>query len=323
MIVDRRALAHRVEYLLTRGVEEAVTALPQGLSDRLGAGIGSLVQSPLGIRRDVVLANLRRAFPDAPEAWIRRTARGAYRHLGRETAATMRLGKLSRAEVIEHSEMLGWDDFRATVDEGRGVILTTGHFGNWEMGAAAIAGRGVPLSAIAQRQSNLLVDARLNANRRRLGVATIERGEASRLVPQALRAGRAVGLVSDQDAGRAGVWVPFFGVPSSTARGPALFALRHGAPVFTIAAFRLPGELRYRVVLERVPVQRTGTLGDDILRLTAELSLRLENAVRLAPEQYFWFHKRWKTPPPKEPSPSPAGTTRMATEVAQRQDGPD
>jgi Kdo2-lipid IVA lauroyltransferase/acyltransferase len=316
--VDRRALAHRLEYLLTRGVEAAITALPPRLSDRLGGGVGKLVNSALRIRRSVVLSNLRRAYPEASEEWIRRTAKEAYRHLGRETAATMRLGTFSAQQVIERTEMVGWDAFRSAVDEGRGMLLVTGHFGNWEMGAASIAVRGVPFTAVVQRQSNLRVDARLNATRHRLGVETIDRGEASRQVPRALRDGKVVGLVSDQDAWTSGVWVPFFGVPSSTARGPALFALRSGAPVFTIAAYRVPGELRYRVVLERVPVERSrGSVADDVVRLTADLSARLEAAIRLAPEQYFWFHKRWKTPPPAELIGATAGTTLAVREAPQ------
>jgi Kdo2-lipid IVA lauroyltransferase/acyltransferase len=316
-VLSRRALAHRIEYLLTRGVEAAVTALPRSASDRLGAAVGALVHVPLGIRRQVVLTNLRRAFPGATDAWIGRTARDAYRHLGRETAVTMRLAKLSPAEVIECTEMVGWQEFCSAVDAGRGVILMTGHFGNWEMGAAALAARGVRFTAVVQRQSNLLVDARLDANRHRLGVETIERGQASRLVPRALRAGRVVGLVSDQDAGTSGIWVPFFGVPSSTARGPALFALRHSTPVFTAAVTRIRGEPRYRVELEPVSVQRTGSLADDVQRLTAAFALRLEMAIRAAPEQYFWFHKRWKTPVPAEPIGSLPGTTVLPGESAQ------
>jgi Kdo2-lipid IVA lauroyltransferase/acyltransferase len=315
--VDRRALTHRIEYLLVRGVEAAVTTLPERLSDRLGAGIGGLVHAPLGIRRATVVANLRRAFPDAPETWIRRTARGAYRHLGRETAAMLRLGELAPDEVIRRTEMVGWDAFEAAVGEGRGVVLSSGHFGNWEVAAAAVAVRGIPMSAIVQRQSNPLVFERIEASRHRFGLQTIERGEAPRQVPRALRAGRVVGVVLDQDARESGVWVPFFGHPSSTPRGAALFALRFNTPVFTIAAIRLPGKLRYRVVLDQVIPRRRGDLETDIVQLTADLTARLEAVIRDAPEQYFWFHKRWKTPPPAELPLVRAGTTASERVVAQ------
>lgn len=293
--------AHRAEYLLARGLEAAITALPELLADRVAAGVGALVHRPLGIRRGVVEANLRRAFPEQSADWRRRVARGAYRHLGREAAAMLRLSRLSAREIVARTEVVGWDELERALGERRGAILATGHFGNWEIGAAAIAARGLPTSAIVQRQSNPLVDARIEAMRRRLGVETIRRADAPRLVPRALRAGRVVGIVADQDAWESGIWVHFFGQPSSTHRGPALFALRLGAPIFAAAAARLPGrEPRYRVTLERVAPAATGVLADDVAHLTAALAAHLEAAVRAAPDQYFWFHKRWKTPPPPE-----------------------
>lgn len=306
-----RALSHRVEYLLARGLEALVSALPEGAADRLGAGAGALLHAPLGIRRATVEGNLRLAFPEAPEEWIRETGRAAYRHLGREAAAILRLSRLDREAVVERTEIRPeeWEEFQAARAEGKGVILATGHHGNWEIAAAALAARGVPVAAIVKRMGNPRVDARLEGLRRRLGVETIEMSRASRLVPRVLREGGVVGIVGDQDARRSGVFVPFFGRPASTHRGPALFALRLGAPVFASAARRLPGPgVRYAVYGHRVPAPRTGELEADVEALTAALAAALEAEVRAAPGQYFWFHRRWKTPPPPEPAP-PTGVT--------------
>lgn len=309
-------LSHRVEHLLVRGLDAAVGALPIEAADRIGGGIGALIHRPLGIRRAVVVSNLRRAFPDAAEAWVERTARAAYRHLGRETVAMMRLARLSRDEVLARTEVVGWPEFEAAAAEGRGLVLATGHFGNWEVGAAAIAARGLPTSAIVKGLRNRRLAERLDAARRGLGVETIAYRDAPRLVPRALRAGRVVGIVADQDAGGAGVWVPFFGVPASAHRGPALFALRLRAPLFAGAAFRLPDGVRYRIVLERVPVPPAVRLEAGVANLTAELAARLEAAVRLAPDQYFWFHRRWKSAPPTELRSGVTGTNGSDEGVA-------
>lgn len=304
-------LAHRVEYLLARGLERAVSALPERMAEGLGAGAGGLAGGPLGIRRSVVEANLRLAYPDAPDAWIRETARAAYRHLGREAAAILRLSRLDPEEVVRRTVTRGWDEFNEALGEGKGVILATGHYGNWEIAAAAVAARGVPISAIVKRMGNRLVDARLEALRRRLGVETIEMHQAQRQVPRVLRRGGVVGIVADQDARRSGVFVPFFGRPASTHRGTALFALRLGAPVFACTARRLPGrDTMYEVSGYRVPVRATGDLEADVERLTARLAEALETDVRAAPEQYFWFHRRWKTRPPPEPAASGEGIDR-------------
>jgi KDO2-lipid IV(A) lauroyltransferase len=313
----RPTLAHRAEYVLARGLERAVSALPERVAEGLGAGAGGLVGGPLGIRREVVEANLRLAYPDAPDDWIRETAVAAYRHLGREAAAILRLSRLDPAEVVRRTETRGWDEFQAAHAEGKGVILATGHYGNWEIAAAAVAARGVPISAIVKRMGNRLVDARLEALRRRLGVETIEMHQAQRQVPRVLRQGGVVGIVADQDARRSGVFVPFFGRPASTHRGTALFALRLGAPVFACTARRLPGrEVRYEVSGFRVPVHPTGDLEADVARLTGQLAAALEADVRAAPEQYFWFHRRWKTKPPPEPPAAGQGTANPG-------DGPD
>jgi KDO2-lipid IV(A) lauroyltransferase len=114
-----------------------------------------------------------------------------------------------------------------------------------------------------------------------------------------------VGIVGDQDARGAGIFVPFFGRPASTHRGPAVFSLRFGAPAFACVARRLPGPgVRYRVSGQQVEVPRTGQLDEDVEALTAALAARLEAEIREAPEQYFWFHRRWKSKPPVERQPA-------------------
>lgn len=252
----------------------------------------------MGVRRDVVDDNLRLAFPEKDDAWIAAITRKAYEHLGREATAMMRLSKLDSQAVIERTIPTGWDDMEGALSEGRGLLLVTGHYGNWEIAAATVAARGIPIAAIVRRQGNRLVDARLHELRRKLGVETIYQSEAPTRVPRLLRANGVVGIVGDQDARRSGIFVPFFGRPASTHRGPALFALRLNAPVFSCIARRLPGpDVRYEVAGERVAITRTGDHDQEVSALTAELALRLERQVRVAPEQYFWFHKRWKSRP--------------------------
>lgn len=289
--------AQRVEYALARSLEKAVSILPEKAADSFGAAIGRRIHD-LGIRRETVDGNLRLAFPDADDDWIEKTRRAAYEHLGREAAAMLRLSKLDENAVVERTLAVGWDELQDALSLGRGLILVTGHYGNWEIAAGAVASRGVPIGAIVRRQGNRLVDERLQHLRRKLGVETIYQGQAPSRVPRLLRSNGVVGIVGDQDARRSGIFVPFFGRPASTHRGPALFALRLGAPVFSCIARRLPGdEVRYEVRGERVEFERTGELDRDVNALTAELALRLEKAIRIAPEQYFWFHKRWKTQP--------------------------
>ena len=297
--VRRPTVQDRLGYVLARGLDAAVSRLPERAAEPVGSAIGSIVRRPLGIRRNTVIENLRRAFPEATPAWIEATARRSYGHLGREVVAMVRLSRLSPQEVIELTDVPTWGEVQAALAEGKGALLVTGHYGNWEVAAAAVAARGVPISAVVKPQRNKLVDGMVEAARARLGIGTIRISKAPRQVPRVLAKGGVVGIVADQDARDRGIWVPFFGIPASTFRGPAQFALKFDAAVFASIARRLP-DGRYRVEGTRIPVVRTGDAQEDERRLTAALARHLEEEIRKDPGQYFWFHKRWKTPPPPE-----------------------
>ena len=242
--------------------------------------------------------NLRRAFPDESDARRAAIARESYRHLGREALAILAMRSLTPAEIRDIAPITGWDRLERAIADGRGVIMAIGHFGNWELSGAALAARGVPVAAVVQKQSNALVDREINAVRERLGVVPIERREAPRKVLRALQRGTSIGFVADQDARRAGVFVPFFGTPASTHRGAALFAIRAEAPLFFGATLRRD-DGAYECIAEEIVVDRSGPLDDAVDRMTAAFTARLEQEIRKAPEQYFWMHKRWKTKPRK------------------------
>jgi KDO2-lipid IV(A) lauroyltransferase len=227
--------------------------------------------------------------------------RQSYRHLGREAIEMVRLSRMTPAEIVALTEIPD-DDLaavRAALAEGKGLLFTTGHYGNWEVAAAAVAARGMPIDAIVKRQRNPLVDAQVAAARRRMGVEVMEMSVAPSRILRALSQGHAIGIVGDQDARSAGAFVPFFGIPSSTYRGPAMMALRFGTPLFSAVARRLP-DGRYQVSAERIPVEPTGDQEADVVRVTASLAASLEREIRKDPGQYFWFHKRWKTAPARE-----------------------
>jgi KDO2-lipid IV(A) lauroyltransferase len=158
---------------------------------------------------------------------------------------------------------------------------------------------------VVQRQRNPLFDEALIASRRSLGHGVIDRIKATRLAIKALRRGHAVAFAADQNAGKAGIFVPFFGRLASTHRGAALFAVKTGAPLFLGTSLRR--ENGYEVRLQRVDVPRDGALDDVVYQLTVAFTARLEAVVREAPEQYLWLHRRWKTRPPEETPQGRAG----------------
>ena len=217
----------------------------------------------------------------------------------------LRLGALGPAGLRDRCELVGVELLDEALSAGRGVILLTGHFGNWEVGGAATAARGIPIDVVARRQANPLFERELGATRRTLGMRVVFREEGPRPLLRALREPRVVALVADQNVREGGVFVPFFGELAATARGPALLAARTGAAVVLAVAERVPGPLaRYRIQYQPLTFQRSGDPETDTHHFTRAYLGFLEEAIRRTPDQYFWHHRRWKTRPGSGEPPS-------------------
>lgn len=299
---SRVSLAHRLQYGALRIVVGALGVVPFSWARRWGEALGLLGYRPVGIRRRVVTRQIAAAFPGLSDREVSGIARGAYRSLGRtaiESALTAKRGSDGVLSLVSsHDDLTPINDALAA---GRGVVLVTGHLGNWELSAAWLAARGVPLDVITRRQANPLFDAWITKSRQALGLYVVPDADAVRRVPRAFREGRAVGFVADQGVlGLASTFVPFFGRPAKTPRGPAVFALKYGLPMIFVVAVLQP-EGRYHVVIEPVPVTPSGERERDVDEAVASFTRVLERYVRRYPEQYFWHHRRWRRQPPDTP----------------------
>ncbi|HEU4990088.1 MAG TPA: lysophospholipid acyltransferase family protein [Gemmatimonadaceae bacterium] len=298
----RVTLRHRAEYGALRGAVAALRVLGVRGASAVGARLGALGYAPFGIRRAVVERQLRAAFPDWTPDRVARVARASYESLGRTFIETAVLPAYSRDDVLALVERVErWDAVERALAQQRGLIVLTGHLGNWELGGAYLAARGVPLDVVARGMENPLFDGYLTRTRRRIGMSVVHDADAVRVVPRALRSGRAVAFLFDQGAvGLASTWVPFFGRLAKTPRGPAVFALRLDAPMVFGAAIRQPSG-RFVISFESVEVPRTGDREADVEAIVHAYSDVLERWVRRVPEQYFWQHRRWKHQQPGTP----------------------
>jgi KDO2-lipid IV(A) lauroyltransferase len=277
--------------LAFRTLESALALPPEPLALSAGRGLAAGAHRGLRLRRSTVERQIARAFPDRPDAWVRRTSRTCYRHFGEELVRTVRFARSGPSAVLERT--LDPEDAprrrAARVPPGRGSIIVTGHLGNWELAGAYLAAVGFPIVAVVQEQRGS-VGHRLRALRTALGVETVGMRDAPRVLARALSEGRTVALVADQHATAArGVPVPFFGRPAWTFQGPARLALACDVPLFFGALVRAGND--YRAILEPVDVTSKSHREE---ALTRGWVARLEHAVRQNPEQYFWFHRRWK-----------------------------
>lgn len=296
----------RLDYAVLRAFAALAALLPQRVLLGLGRGLGALVWRRRLYRHAIVRENLRHALQATHDEAARdAVAAGFFRHLGTNLMEFLVLGRLSRQQLRDWVDLEGLEHYRAAAADGRGVLLVTGHLGNWEVLAARLGAEGIPVTFLGKSQSNPHVDRMLAAIRARAGVRIIRSGGPLKEMVTALRRGEVIGLAADQDAGPEGCFVPFLGRPASFYRGAAYFSWKLQAPVISGMIHRLP-DGRHR--LELGPPFRPEPGWDEptaVARLTEIFAQRLEAAVRRAPEQYFWTHRRWKTRPPGE-SPPPA-----------------
>ena len=216
-------------------------------------------------------------------------------HLGREAVATIRLSQGTDLDLIERTRIVGMESFQSAIEEGGGVILITGHLGNWEVGGGALTARGISLDAVAKDMANKRFGKAISRVRKDLGIDLIHMDEAARAVPRSLLESRVVAILADQHAHKGGIPAVFFGSTVSITRAPAVFAIRTGAPMFVGIALRNTERKQcYTVVLEKIDFEPSGKVDADIRELTVAHSAAFERAVREAPEQYFWQHRRWK-----------------------------
>jgi KDO2-lipid IV(A) lauroyltransferase len=294
-------LRHDLEYGAFRLVRTMWGLLPELIAVGLGAWVGWLAGSVFRVRRSQVDEHLRIAFPEESPSWRRRVARGSYMHFGREAAVLLRMGRWTSERVMDRVRMLDFDMVHNAVAEETGAVLLTGHLGNWEVGGAGMAALGLPLDVVGKGMANRRFEQDLFEIRENLGLRMIQMSDAPKGVLRSLARGRVAALLGDQNAHRNGVFLPFFGKLASTSRGPALLALRADAPIFVGFTIRDPGwRQRYTLVAERLEFARTGDLEADVDGLLLAFHARLERAIRSAPDQYFWQHRRWKTRPPEE-----------------------
>lgn len=296
------SFSHRAEYAALRGAVAAMERLSFRRAGSIGERIGRFVYRPLGIRRAVVERQLTAAFPDLNPAEIERIARAAYANLGRTSVETAILPSYDPEQIVElFEDVQGWNIVEALLSRGKGLIIVTGHLGNWELGGAYVAARGLPIDAVARHMANPLFDRYLTRTRQRIGMSVVHDEEAVRRVPRSLRGGRAVAFLVDQGAvGLASTWVPFFGRYAKTPRGPAVFALRLDTPIVFGVALRRPSG-RFQLSFEHIEARDTGDREADVDRIVADYTAALERWVRRAPEQYFWHHRRWKHQRPGTP----------------------
>jgi KDO2-lipid IV(A) lauroyltransferase len=248
--------------------------------------------------RLVAQENLAKAYPGKySDAEIDHIVRAVYRHFC--TVLIEIVQGPRRLHVHNWKQYVRLHDAERFIDamlSGRPLLMITGHLGNWEMGGYVIGLAGFRAHAIARPLDNPFLDDYLRSFRERTGQRLLAKHGDFEKMQQILDDGGVIGTLVDQDAGKRGLFVDFFGRPASTHKAVALLAMEHRVPMLVMAALK-NGD-KYGVVTAEVIAPENYERSPDAIRaMTQRFTADFEQLVRLAPEQYFWVHRRWKHQP--------------------------
>lgn len=310
-----RGVRHILSYLFCRALLTTLGLLPRRAGLSIGRACGLLFHTVSARHRRIARANLQRAFGATLAPGEReRLARASFAHAGMIMADAAYFGRCASLPLERLAVYEGTEHLIKAASGKRGVLVFSGHFGHWEMVGLLQPRIGVPFSMIVRPLDNGPLDSYLAGLRTVTGNELISKYNAARGVLRALRPGRAVGLMIDQNVrGEGGLFVDFFGTPASTTPALATFALKSGAPIVPMFSYPLPdGRLLIRYGKPIVAARR-GTLSEDIHAITQQCTRLLEQEIREHPECWLWMHNRWRTRPMAAPPPGAAAAPELAT----------
>jgi heptosyltransferase II len=287
-----------VVYLLYRAGLAIAVGLPLPVLFALGEFLGFCAWLLSGKYRRLAESNVAIAFAnEKTPREMRRLVRRHFQRLGANLLCSVKLTAMPPKKILER---VGVDNIEAMDREFRAgvpVVLVLSHLGTWELFAQLMPKfvGYVRNASVYQKLGNRLIDAHVRRTRSQTGLELFDRQEGFQPVIDLLRSGGGVGVLSDQHAGDHGLWTPFFGKLASTSPLPALLAKRTHAALIAAGVYTI-GPARWRMVFtERFDPPKADA---SVAALTAEINQIIEQQIRVAPEDWFWVHNRWKTPQP-------------------------
>lgn len=289
-----RYIQYTLEFLLMMVFNIIIFILPWFVTWRLGRGLGWIAFYLLKKRKGTVESNIRRAFPDMSQDEQTDLAKGCYMHWGEGFISTLKLWMISRRKARSLVDAPGLDDYVLSNQELKEPVLYfTGHFGSWEMAGRYVGGIGMGGASIYRIQRNPLVNWFLTWIREFHHLKLINSWSGMSAFEEGMIKYSCLAVVGDQYKGKGGVQVDFFDLASSTPRGAAVLTYRAKPHLVVLICRQNRG--RYRIDFEEVDYSIPESMTNEWVRdLTQDLTSKLEDEIRKTPEQYFWFHKRWR-----------------------------
>ncbi len=290
-----KRIKHLIEYIVVIILMPLLTIIPYRIRLKIGSVLGIIIYYLYRRRRIIALNNISHAFPDKDKKWQRRICKSSFRHLGKNAMEYVQLPKLNEKFLKKNFLTEGEEHFVEALNRRRGLIVIVPHLGNWEFILGYVGLKGYPATVIMKRQSNPYLNRMIERYRTNLNMGLIYKRDARKGVQKALKDNMIVGFAADQDAGNRGVFVDFLGRPASTAKGPAIFAIRNQSPAVLLVGYREKDQ-RCRIKISPfLDFDYNRGSKEAILTNTQIWTKKAEEYIRHYPEQYLWAHDRWKT----------------------------
>lgn len=286
-----------MQYYLVKCISRIVCCLPAGIRRGLGTLIGRLCWPLVPAKRKrMAAANIKRSL-GVDEDRACSLAKASAVRFGPMFMEVLHMPRLTPENIGNYVKLTGQEHLEDALKLGRGAVLATAHAGNWELLGAALAMHGFPLVAVVQRQTNHAMDRFINEYRTKAGMHVTYKTGVREMV-KLLCGGKIIGLLMDQDNHTDGVFVEFFSRPASTPQGAAALGRLNHAPIVPAFITTNPDGTHTAIIHPPVMVEKTADRDHDILVTTQKLTQIIENHIRQYPQEWFWLHNRWKTPPP-------------------------
>jgi KDO2-lipid IV(A) lauroyltransferase len=284
-----------IEYILFLSFSKLFKIIGLNFSRKFSFFIAVVFYYLIPIRKNTVLENLRNAFPGYDEKRIKGIAFGNFKSFAITFTEILYMTWMKEEDIKKQVDCVNMDLIKKKYEENKGVILLSAHFGNWEYVAASVAAQlSIPFSVVIKPQRNPSVTDWMNRARTKWNNQIVQLGISIRYTYQTLKDKKIVAMVADQRGSEESTKINFFGRTTSVHTGPAVLALKTGAPILYGIPVR-QSDYCYKTVMIEISTDNLPDSQDEKIKEISQRHMTyLEGYIRKYPEQWLWMHKRWK-----------------------------
>ncbi|MEN6511451.1 MAG: lysophospholipid acyltransferase family protein [Chloroherpetonaceae bacterium] len=269
--------------------------LPRKIRGYFGKFLGYIIMIVAPSRKKITIDNLNHAFPRKSQDWIAKTTKDCFYNLGIVFAEMFSFIFISKKSIYNYTQVENAEFAKSIINQNKGVIFLSAHFGNWELLALSLALHlNIKPTIIVKPQSNHQLDKVLNKMRVRFGNKIVSAYNSAFEIVRCIQNKEILAILADQSASEdKDVYVQFFGRPTATYKAPAQLALRFRVPILIPFMIRQK-DFTYRTKIIELKYDDLENSKQGVLEFTQRYSNILESQISQYPEHWVWQHRRWK-----------------------------